>query len=574
MAQADSHATSCSSHDTSSDSWTPSNQTMSTQGLNSNGISMGAPTNYNLSEPARLRITHGKSDGQVIHKTFLVNPGQEQMLEILIRKAFSIPQSLAVSLVLDGDVICYPINVIDLNEARSADIIEVQTFPQQQAPTMPLASSLKSVSTSSGESNNRSATSSEIARQQQQMGAMNSSLVPTLKPPTNRGTKRSAPKASAVPVYENSPLSFEQDSKEDRRKNNRGLDHRRSYLKEEKVLVMWLKDAGKSADEISLMTSVSKSNIEKWCSDKTREKILVKFSGTPSSVAASTSNNAGETLSAYLNDTGLHFNDKDPAAMQGALLVLLDRLAVLSTESNMTLDRNALFQTAGIPTAKPSFDEAPASKRARPTNEMISTASGGMNHSSSNNNSELLQAASLLHFFGTNSLSATPLLPSLGTQDSDDEEDEDDDKQSQALVAKMLREKRQSLGIQKAVLSDPLLQDPLPLPRQNTHEMTLALPNPDSSILLHRPTHSTILPTDSVPSKQDSQFTMQYTEQVPFSLSGADNYNLMTATETQALRPVLSNTRYLIAKRDMLGMLPPQSEEDQEDCAVLSMLGE
>jgi transposase len=40
------------------------------------------------------------------------------------------------------------------------------------------------------------------------------------------------------------------------------------FRKEEKLFVMIMKDAGKSAEDISHGTGVSKSNVEKWCSDK------------------------------------------------------------------------------------------------------------------------------------------------------------------------------------------------------------------------------------------------------------------------------------------------------------------
>lgn len=87
-------------------------------------------------------------------------------------------------------------------------------------------------------------------------------------------------------------------SKEDKRKFNRGLDHRRSYMcvnnyviffhlslvlmlhrKEEKIFIMMMKDMGKSAEDISQATGVSKSNVEKWCSDKVCICIynLIKF---------------------------------------------------------------------------------------------------------------------------------------------------------------------------------------------------------------------------------------------------------------------------------------------------------
>lgn len=40
------------------------------------------------------------------------------------------------------------------------------------------------------------------------------------------------------------------------------------HRKEEKIFIMLMKDMAKSAEDISQVTGVSKSNVEKWCSDK------------------------------------------------------------------------------------------------------------------------------------------------------------------------------------------------------------------------------------------------------------------------------------------------------------------
>lgn len=86
------------------------------------------------SEPARLKVSFSlDSVSAPVMKTFLVNHGQEGMLETLLRRAFAIPANLGVSLVLDGDLIFFPIHLIDLNEARRAKTIELQTFSAQSS---------------------------------------------------------------------------------------------------------------------------------------------------------------------------------------------------------------------------------------------------------------------------------------------------------------------------------------------------------------------------------------------------------------------------------------------------------
>lgn len=49
---------------------------------------------------------------------------------------------------------------------------------------------------------------------------------------------------------------------------------------------MLLRDTGRSADEISLYTGVSKSNIEKWCGDRVREQLLTKYLSSPPNAQA------------------------------------------------------------------------------------------------------------------------------------------------------------------------------------------------------------------------------------------------------------------------------------------------
>lgn len=98
-------------------------------------------------EPARLKITYAvEGNTTVAQKTFLLNHGQEGMFEILLRRAFGVPANLAVSLVLDGDMIFYPINLIDLEEARRAKTIELQTMVMPAQSVAPIAVSSSTIS--------------------------------------------------------------------------------------------------------------------------------------------------------------------------------------------------------------------------------------------------------------------------------------------------------------------------------------------------------------------------------------------------------------------------------------------
>lgn len=62
--------------------------------------------------------------------------------------------------------------------------------------------------------------------------------------------------------------------KTDRRRFNRGTQQRKSYSKDTKLSVIGMRDQGKCTDEISMTMGIPKSNVEKWCSAKGREKIL------------------------------------------------------------------------------------------------------------------------------------------------------------------------------------------------------------------------------------------------------------------------------------------------------------
>ena len=86
--------------------------------------------------------------------------------------------------------------------------------------------------------------------------------------------------------------------------------------KEEKIFVMLMKDSSKSADEISNLTGVSKSNVEKWCSDRVREKTLLKFRQEVKH----------PVVEELLKENPRHFSTKEPAKFKILLEVLAERL--------------------------------------------------------------------------------------------------------------------------------------------------------------------------------------------------------------------------------------------------------
>ena len=106
----------------------------------------------------------------------------------------------------------------------------------------------------------------------------------------------------------------------DGRKRNRGQPRRKTYHKEEKLLIMWMKDHHISVEQIIQMTTVSKSNIDKWCAAKMRKQILEKYSQeNPNCVISTALYLAGK----------LHFYHD---ISQPSLVAILDKLHELQPE--------------------------------------------------------------------------------------------------------------------------------------------------------------------------------------------------------------------------------------------------
>eukprot|EP01033_Poteriospumella_lacustris_P009671 gene9671-6921_t len=631
-------------------------------------------------ESTRLKISFSPEghNAPPLQKTFLVKDGQEAMLETLLRRAFGVPQHLTVSLVLDGDIICCPVHLIDLNEARRAKEIELQTFPSTQAlpttfapqpavsavphvefpetyapppapqPSAPLtAAKPKSKSTSRSGSANNVADLAASPPAAAADGSSSSGSAPAKRPAASKRARKApaeAPSSGSHLIAGDADGDSDGDgggaldgSREDRRKNNRGLDHRRSYLKEEKILVMWLKDCGRSADEIAQLTRVSKSNVEKWCSDKTRDKILAKYRHT------SAGSGAGDVLASSLDANGLHFLATDKFAMQSALLFLLDRLRTLSSESHMVVDEDALFAAADLtrhsqtpyaaaalggghgfyvahmpvqaaqmnylpPLARELSEKvhasvaqqafAQANKRAR-IGEAVQSQSQQL----------LQQAASLLGAFNR-----APEGAAAAVEEDDEDDDEDDEESAREMLEQMLHQRRASLGLASAappaakkwsaldVLSAaaaPVDVDALPKTfgaGGGVSAKAPPAPSTGSAPSSSSSSSATALPLSALPPllPRYENVRMEYTDQFALSVAaGPANdavppdaaSNGATPRESAAAEPtaaplstagVVQAQRQLLPSTKFLLHLRPQllQQQDEEDAAVLTLLGE
>lgn len=219
-----------------------------------------------------IHYRHRKT-GILTKKAFSLSLGQESSLESQLRTAFAVGKDEGL-LLHCNETIFYPVSMINLAAASSSASCELQSFP---------------------------------------LAAMND--MTNLQKTENRPVKRSKTSRSSH-IDSSDNMAAASLGKEDKRRFNRGLDQRRSYLKEEKIFVMLMKDTGKTADEISNSTGVSKSNVEKWCSEKVREKMLVKFRQEIKHPVVE------ETL----KENPLHFSTKEPAKFKLLLELLAEKL--------------------------------------------------------------------------------------------------------------------------------------------------------------------------------------------------------------------------------------------------------
>lgn len=298
----------------------------------------------------RLNITYRDTkqnpNGTEITKTFIISAGEEMILEQLLRQAFHISGEEGLMLNANSSTIWYPVHNIDIIEASRAAKCELQTFPINSKGSNPANLSVVHPKdlTSASEPDSHSQTSSHanadatlpLAAPTLPSSSTKTTARNVKETSAKQTTKAKAPRANSkaksnsivTPNNDNNNLTDKE--KEDKRKFNRGLDQRRSYLKEEKIFVMLMKDAGKSAEDISHLTGVSKSNVEKWCSDKVREKVLIKFKNTT----------RNPILDESLRDNSLHFMTSEPIKFKLLLEFLSQKLQVAQIRSAKSQQQN------------------------------------------------------------------------------------------------------------------------------------------------------------------------------------------------------------------------------------------
>ena len=100
---------------------------------------------------------------------------------------------------------------------------------------------------------------------------------------------------------------------------------------------MFLKDCGRSAEEISQYTGVSKSNVEKWCSDKLRDKLVEKYLQQSPAYAAALSGCL--LIDTVTNSQTAHFDTREREKQRRVQAFLWDRLRAQSNDACVDLSR-------------------------------------------------------------------------------------------------------------------------------------------------------------------------------------------------------------------------------------------
>ena len=90
--------------------------------------------------------------------------------------------------------------------------------------------------------------------------------------------KHTSPWINPVTVSEDENCSsmkgdFVKCIRNDGRKLNRGVSHRKSYSIEIKKRAIALRDSGLTIEDVSKLLDTAKSNVEKWCSIKVTSRI-------------------------------------------------------------------------------------------------------------------------------------------------------------------------------------------------------------------------------------------------------------------------------------------------------------
>lgn len=367
-------------------------------------------------------------------------------------------------------------------------------------------------------------------------------------------------------------------ARDDKRKNNRGLDHRRSYLKEEKIVVMWLKDAGRSADEIANLTAVSKSNIEKWCSDKARATILTKYRVMPHHEAID---------KALRSDNQVHFNTSDRDAMADVFSFLMGKLRVHSSESEMHLEPEKLRQAGGLllqtPTSTVHHNNGNTSSYIS-TNEVHEQQAPKRRKFLTGSDDSVQYAADLLQSFGTTTaqVSTNSLSSSYGRRNRRPKGDST--ASASVEVAPVIRKSSRRQVTREFGEICPDDEDSYATMNSNDYSSSCDEEECQKTAMLLQELTSEPMAVEEKKEVErmhgmNSDFKMEYFERLIWYNDADCSDNplsrnvITTGAPVQAVRPVLKNTKFFMKRRIDMG-LKVRDKEEEEDETILAMLGE
>lgn len=180
-----------------------------------------------------------KQQAQEFKKNFVLSLGEENRLEMLMRHAFGISDSEGVLLYLNNETICYPLSSIDLKDVMTAKTCELQTITLNNntsnasnpntIQTVPLmkVNILSEKSSVPGEvtphfipdGNVDSDDNKSHSNDNKNTNTQNHELLALSSSNKNNNHNDN-----------DNDNDWNSSSKDDKRKFNRGLDHRKSYL--------------------------------------------------------------------------------------------------------------------------------------------------------------------------------------------------------------------------------------------------------------------------------------------------------------------------------------------------------
>jgi hypothetical protein len=185
---------------------------------------------------ARRRVLHIQY--QTIIKDIHFSSDNVQIFEHILYQSFKIPTHYPLMLTLNDSLVIFPLTALDLNEAEQAWKCELQVLPP--ITTGPVVSPIESDYVSSVNPSVMTQVALPAPQQPSIQATANPTIVKTMLDAvdmegevTQSSRKLIKNNVSSIPPQrENSSLSSASSGtkREDGRKFNRGLDHRKSYL--------------------------------------------------------------------------------------------------------------------------------------------------------------------------------------------------------------------------------------------------------------------------------------------------------------------------------------------------------